>query len=135
MLLLNEVMYVFRPEAVIHLAASIHVEESVRDPLKFYNNIVYNTLNLLEAMKFANVKIFSLFFKRGCVRNPGHYSDRRDCGNKAYQPLRSEKEMTERILRDVVLPRIFITLPSGISMSPEPMQTANSDRTMLNRPI
>jgi UDP-glucose 4-epimerase len=38
----------FRPEAVIHLAASIEAEESVFDPLRFYRNNLANLLNLLE---------------------------------------------------------------------------------------
>jgi UDP-glucose 4-epimerase len=48
--LLNSTIEHFRPEAVIHFAASIQVEESVREPLKYYENNVCNTLNLLEAM-------------------------------------------------------------------------------------
>lgn len=40
----------FRPDAVIHLAASIKVEESVREPLKYYRNNTVNSLVLLECM-------------------------------------------------------------------------------------
>lgn len=47
---LSEVIKEFRPDAVIHFAASIQVEESVREPLKYYRNNVANTVNLLEAM-------------------------------------------------------------------------------------
>ncbi|MDP4182414.1 MAG: UDP-glucose 4-epimerase GalE [Bacillota bacterium] len=43
-------------EAVIHFAAYIEVGESVVDPLKFYNNNVISTLNLLSAMNEAGVK-------------------------------------------------------------------------------
>lgn len=43
-------------EAVIHFAAYIEVGESVSDPLKYYNNNVAVTLNLLTAMKEAEVK-------------------------------------------------------------------------------
>ncbi len=42
-------------EAVIHFAAYIEVGESVKDPLKYYNNNVVATLNLLTAMKEAGV--------------------------------------------------------------------------------
>jgi UDP-glucose 4-epimerase len=42
-------------EAVIHFAAYIEVGESVSNPLKYYNNNVAVTLNLLEAMKEAKV--------------------------------------------------------------------------------
>jgi UDP-glucose 4-epimerase len=42
-------------EAVIHFAAYIEVGESVNNPLKYYNNNVIATLNLLTAMKDAGV--------------------------------------------------------------------------------
>lgn len=43
-------------EAVIHLAASSLVGESVREPEKYYQNNVVNGRNLLEAMAAAGVK-------------------------------------------------------------------------------
>src|SRR5512135_1447251 len=56
--LLNEVMEDFTPDAVMHFAASIQVEESMREPLKYYRNNTVNTLNLLEVMKENGVKDF-----------------------------------------------------------------------------
>jgi len=43
-------------DAVIHLAAKKAVEESVKDPLKYYENNVGGTLNLLGAMAVKGVK-------------------------------------------------------------------------------
>jgi UDP-glucose 4-epimerase len=43
-------------DAVIHLAAKKSVEESVKDPLKYYENNVGGTLNLLGAMAARGVK-------------------------------------------------------------------------------
>jgi UDP-glucose 4-epimerase len=43
-------------EAVIHFAAYIEVGESVADPMKYYNNNVISTLNLITAMRDAGVK-------------------------------------------------------------------------------
>jgi UDP-glucose 4-epimerase len=43
-------------DAVIHLAAKKSVEESVKDPLKYYENNVGGTLNLLGAMAAKGVK-------------------------------------------------------------------------------
>ena len=51
-----ETLKAFGPEAVIHFAASIQVEESVRKPLNYYRNNVINTLNLLEAMRETGVR-------------------------------------------------------------------------------
>lgn len=43
-------------EAVIHFAANSLVGESMKDPVKYYDNNVYGTLCLLEAMDRANVR-------------------------------------------------------------------------------
>lgn len=43
-------------DAVIHLAAKKSVEESVKDPLKYYENNVGGSLNLLGAMSAKGVK-------------------------------------------------------------------------------
>jgi UDP-glucose 4-epimerase len=51
-------MNAFRPDAVIHFAASIQVDESVREPLKYYRNNVANTLNLLDAMDRNGIRNF-----------------------------------------------------------------------------
>jgi UDP-arabinose 4-epimerase len=44
-------------EAVMHFAASLLVGESVREPRKYFWNNVVNTLQLLDAMREAKVKI------------------------------------------------------------------------------
>jgi UDP-glucose 4-epimerase len=43
-------------DAIIHLAAKKAVEESVKNPLKYYENNVGGTLNLLAAMSLKGVK-------------------------------------------------------------------------------
>ncbi|MFM8693531.1 MAG: NAD-dependent epimerase/dehydratase family protein, partial [Actinomycetota bacterium] len=43
-------------DSVIHLAAKKSVEESVQEPLKYYENNFSGTLNLLAAMATAKVK-------------------------------------------------------------------------------
>ena len=53
--LITETLKTFKPLVVMHFAASIQVEESVRKPLLYYRSNVANTLNLLEAMEEARV--------------------------------------------------------------------------------
>ncbi|MGG3888371.1 UDP-glucose 4-epimerase GalE [Metabacillus fastidiosus] len=43
-------------EAVIHFAANSLVGESMKDPLKYYENNVYGTLCLLKVMREKNIK-------------------------------------------------------------------------------
>ncbi|NLG81123.1 MAG: UDP-glucose 4-epimerase GalE [Bacilli bacterium] len=53
---LNEVFRKEKIDAVIHFAANSLVGESMTDPFKYYENNVYGTLKLLEAMQKFNVK-------------------------------------------------------------------------------
>ena len=48
----------FKPDAVIHFAGSIIVPESVRNPLKYYQNNTANTLNLIRSCIANNVNHF-----------------------------------------------------------------------------
>lgn len=47
-----------RPDAVMHFAASIEVGESVRDPLRYYDNNLANTIGLLRAVHQAGIRRF-----------------------------------------------------------------------------
>ena len=51
--------------AVMHLAASMRVEESVREPQKYFDNNVLNTAKLLAAMNQAGVK--KIIFSSTCA--------------------------------------------------------------------
>jgi UDP-glucose-4-epimerase GalE len=48
---LDQVMVERRVEAVVHFAAFAYVGESVKDPAKYYQNNLVNTLTLFEAMR------------------------------------------------------------------------------------
>src|SRR5436305_14034742 len=43
---LDAVLAKYRPEAIIHFAAAIGVEESVKDPAAYYDNDVCGTISL-----------------------------------------------------------------------------------------
>jgi UDP-glucose-4-epimerase GalE len=53
---LNEALLAHRIEAVVHFAAFALVGESVREPAKYYQNNLVNTLTLLEAMRRQGVR-------------------------------------------------------------------------------
>lgn len=100
-LLLNEVLYTFRPEAVIHFAASIQVEESVREPLKYYMNNVSHTLNLLEAMKFAGTRNLIFSSSAAVYGIPDKVPVDETADLKPINPYGTTKLMVERILQDM----------------------------------
>ncbi|MCA9254146.1 MAG: UDP-glucose 4-epimerase GalE [Phycisphaerales bacterium] len=63
--MLSELFAGERFDAVVHFAAFIEVGESVRDPLKFYENNVSNTIHLLQAMQTNGVH--KLVFSSTCA--------------------------------------------------------------------
>lgn len=64
----NRIISVFEEnkiQAVMHLAALAYVGESMEKPYLYFENNVFGTLNLLEAMKESNVK--KLVFSSTCA--------------------------------------------------------------------
>src|SRR4030042_1970280 len=55
---LKETFRSYPIDAVMHFAADCLVGESVKDPLKYFNNNVINSLQLLEFIEENNIKIF-----------------------------------------------------------------------------
>src|SRR5262245_19244258 len=55
---LDQVMLERRIQAVVHFAAWAFVGESVREPAKYYQNNVVNTLNLMECARRHGVDRF-----------------------------------------------------------------------------
>src|SRR5437868_5508531 len=48
---LDQVLLERRSEAVVHFAALTYVGDSVREPGKYYQNNLVNTLNLMECLR------------------------------------------------------------------------------------
>jgi UDP-glucose 4-epimerase len=62
---IRDALAAYRPEAVMHFAASALVGESMQNPGKYFRNNVANGLNLLDAM--IDVKINNLIFSSTCA--------------------------------------------------------------------
>src|ERR1700754_1412509 len=90
----------FGISAVIHLAASSLVGDSVADPQKYYINNVTGTLALLQAMLERNCKTI-VFSSTGAVYgDAGGGAIREDAAGKPVSPYGVSKWMVERILQD-----------------------------------
>jgi UDP-arabinose 4-epimerase len=61
----NEIFAQNAFDAVMHFAAIAYVSESMADPLRYYHNITFNTLTVLEAMKTHGVK--KLIYSSTCA--------------------------------------------------------------------
>lgn len=87
-------------DAVVHMAASVVVPESVRDPLKYYGNNTGNIVRLLGACGEAGVKhfIFSSTAAVYGVAGEAPITEREPVA--PINPYGASKAMSERILAD-----------------------------------
>jgi len=104
---LNRAMGEFRPDAVIHFAASIQVEESVRKPLSYYRNNVANTLNLLDAMTENGVEFLVYSSTAAVYGIPEKMPVHETAELKPINPYGASKMMIERVLADLASSRDF----------------------------
>jgi len=98
---IESVLKEFRPEAVMHFAAYIQVEESVRAPLKYYRNNVANSLTLLEAMRANGVGRFIYSSTAAVYGIPEHIPVRETAPLLPINPYGMTKVMIERVLADL----------------------------------
>jgi UDP-glucose 4-epimerase len=100
---LDEVFYDFRPDAVMHFAASIQVEESVRKPIEYYRNNVSNTLNLLQSVSRHGVKYFVYSSTAAVYGIPERIPVDESAPLQPINPYGASKVMGEQALRDLAL--------------------------------
>ncbi len=91
----------FRPEAIMHFAASIVVPESVREPLKYYRNNTANTLNLIEAVLETGPCMFIYSSTAAVYGPPGTVPIGEDAPMAPVNPYGTSKMMSEILLRDI----------------------------------
>lgn len=91
----------FKPDAVIHFAASIQVEESVRMPLMYYRNNVINTLNLLEAMVETGTTHLIYSSTAATYGMPEKMPIGETAPLKPINPYGASKVMVEQMLQDL----------------------------------
>lgn len=103
--LLDDVFRTFQPEAVLHFAASIQVEESVREPLRYYRNNVANSLNLLETMDHHGVRNFIYSSTAAVYGIPDRMPAEESMPLNPINPYGASKVMMETVLRDLAQAR------------------------------
>ncbi len=98
---LQEILSDFKPDAVIHFAASIQVGESVLKPLLYYRNNVINTLNLLEAMQECKIKNFLYSSTAAVYGIPEKIPVDETAPLQPINPYGASKVMIEQVLGDL----------------------------------
>jgi UDP-glucose 4-epimerase len=98
---LYDVINTSRPDAVMHFAASIQVDESVREPLKYYRNNVANTLNLLDAMDRNGIRNFIYSSSAAVYGTPDKLLLDESVPLHPINPYGASKAMVETVLGDI----------------------------------
>jgi UDP-glucose 4-epimerase len=86
---------------VIHFAAFKAVGESVREPLRYYDNNVAGTLTLLRAMQAAGVRSIVFSSSATVYGDPATLPVREDFPLSATNPYGQSKLMMEQMLADL----------------------------------
>ncbi len=91
----------FRPDAVMHFAASIEVGESVHKPLKYYRNNSANALNLLEVVREVGIDKYIFSSTAAVYGNPQTLPVTEDAPLLPINPYGASKMISERFLADL----------------------------------
>ncbi|AJY71808.1 UDP-glucose 4-epimerase [Geobacter sulfurreducens] len=105
--LLDRVICEFKPQAIIHFAASIQVEESVRLPVNYYRNNVGNTLNLLQVAAAHRIKYFVYSSTAAVYGVPDRIPVDEGAALRPINPYGMSKVMGEIAMRDLSLASDF----------------------------
>lgn len=87
-------------DAVMHFASFIQVGESVKEPAKYYDNNVTNTLTLLDAMRAAGVQRFIFSSTAATFGEPQYVPIDEAHPQQPINPYGRTKLMVEQVLRD-----------------------------------
>lgn len=97
---LEQIFQEFSIDAVIHLAGSIFVGESVENPLKYYRNNTVVTQRLVEACVRHGVSRFVFSSSAAVYGNPDHVPVPEDANCRPINPYGGSKLASEMMLRD-----------------------------------
>jgi len=97
---LRQVFSKYKIDAVLHFAAFIEVGESVKDPQKYYQNNVKNTLNLFQVMLENDVKKIIFSSTAATFGNPQYTPIDEKHPQIPINPYGQAKLMVEKILAD-----------------------------------
>ncbi len=99
--LVGKVISEHRVQAIVHLAASTVVPDSVADPLSYYANNTAGSLSLLKAAVEGDVKYFVFSSTAAVYGSPEAPLVTEDAELRPMSPYGASKLMTERMLQDV----------------------------------
>ncbi len=99
--LVKEVIQKYQIKSVIHFAASIEVEESVRQPLKYFKNNFVNSTNLVECCVQLGIQNFVFSSTAAVYGIPQELPVHEQAPLKPINPYGYSKMFTETMLNSV----------------------------------
>ncbi len=97
---LDSVFQKQRFDAVIHMAAFVVVDESIREPLKYYRNNLVNSLNLIETCLKYDITKFIFSSTAAVYGIPEKVPVTEDMPLQPINPYGASKVMVEQVLKD-----------------------------------
>lgn len=94
---LNEIFENYDIDLVIHCAAKLDITESIEKPMKYYENNVLGTINLIKCMKRYGVRKI-IFSSTACLYKDGIAKESDEV--KGHNPYAKSKLMCEDIIKD-----------------------------------
>jgi UDP-glucose 4-epimerase len=100
--LLQRTIEEYRPDAVMHFAASIQVAKSVKNPIKYYKNNTVNTIGLIELLINNSITNFVFSSTAAVYGIPGTSKPvKEDATLNPINPYGRSKMVVEGVLGDV----------------------------------
>jgi UDP-glucose 4-epimerase len=99
--LIREILIKFKISAVIHLAGSKSINESLSKPLKYYNNNIVGILNLLRIMSACNIKKLVFSSSAAVYGEPNYCPIDESHPAQGDSPYAKSKLYSEEILKDI----------------------------------
>jgi len=99
--LLERTIRDFRPDAVMHFASFIEVGESVKEPVKYYQNNVANTIKLLQVLIKQGVDKFIFSSSAAVYGSPEKVPITENECIKPINPYGHSKAIIEQVLSDL----------------------------------
>ena len=98
---ITKILKDYLPNFVIHLAASVEVEESVLKPMEYYQNNVVNSINFLNSCLDAQVKNL-IFSSTAAVYGPKNIQPLKEGAEKdPSSPYGHSKLIIEKVINDI----------------------------------
>lgn len=97
---LTDIIRLEKVEAVLHFAAFAYVGESVREPLKYYNNNLSGSISVLQAMQDAEVSHFVFSSTCATYGVPEKTPLTEQTPQNPINPYGTSKLLVEKVLQD-----------------------------------